>query len=135
MGIILDTSAVIVLERRATGWDALFETAGDLPVFMPAIVWGELLVGVQLADSVDRALKRKERLDRLRASVPIIPFTEATAAIYAELFAEASNRGKPIPTNDLCVICTAVLYGHSVLVGPKQEKHFQQVSRVRVVVL
>lgn len=135
MGLIIDTSAIIELERARQSWDPVFEVSGDEPVFLPAIVWGELMAGVQLADSVPRALKRREKLENLRKFVPVLPFTEEIAELWAELFAHLQRAGTPIPANDLCVASTAIFHGHRVLVSPKDEQHFRCLPRVALLTL
>jgi len=135
MGLIIDTSAIIELERARASWERIFESAGDEPVFLAAIVWAELVAGVHVADSVPRALRRRERLDRLRDHVPILPFTAEIAELWAELFANLQRAGTPIPSNDLCVASTAIAHGHSILVSSKDEAHYRRVERAEVVTL
>jgi tRNA(fMet)-specific endonuclease VapC len=135
MGLVIDTSAIVELERGRARWDGVLEKAGREPVFLPAIVWGELLAGVYLADSVSRALKRREKLDQLRQVVPVLPFTEETAEAWAELFAELQRAGTPIPANDLCVAATAKVEGHRILVSSRDEGHYRLVPGVEVMTL
>ena len=135
MGIVIDTSAIIELERARASWDAILERAGEDPVFLPAIVWGELMAGVHLADSVQRALKRRENLDRLRKAVPILPFSAEIGEVWAELFAELQRAGTPVPANDLCVAATAVALHHRVLVSSVDEAHFRRVPGAEVIML
>lgn len=67
MGIVIDTSAMIALERSRASRDAILEEAGEEPVILPPIVWGELMAGVHLADSVPRRVSEKitKRIARL----------------------------------------------------------------------
>ena len=133
MGLIIDTSAIIELERNRSSWSAFLEVSKDEPVFLPSIVWAELLVGVYMARDVKQALNRRAWLDGLRAKVPVIPFSPAVAEVWAELFADLKKRGTPVPANDLCVLSTALHLGYHVVVGPKDEKHFQSVGRVKII--
>lgn len=133
MGLIIDTSALVELERQKEGWDRLLRRASGEMVFLPAIVWGELQAGVFLADSVDRALRRRAKLDQLRQLVPILPFTAEIAEVWAELFADLQKKGIPVPANDLSVISTALFYQHRVLISSKDEAHFRAVPRLILV--
>ena len=133
MGLIIDTSAIVELERSKSNWDAVLKKAGDEPVFLPAIVWGELMAGVHLADSAPRALRRREKLDALRKAVPILPFTAEIAEVWSRLFAELQRAGTPIPSNDLCVAATAIAEGHRILVSTKDENHYRQVKGAEIV--
>ena len=135
MGIVIDTSAIIELERARASWDPILERADDELVFLPAIVWGELMAGVHLADSVPRALKRRDRLNELRHAIPILPFTAEIAELWAELFAELQRAGTPIPANDLCVAATAIAHEHTVLVSSKDEAHYRRVPGATVLKL
>ncbi len=133
MGIVVDTSAIIELERAQGDWRRILKSFGGRSAFLPSIVWAELMAGVHLADSVDRALARKSRLDRLRKIVPVLPFTSEIAETWAELFAELQRKGAMIPSNDLCVAATAVFFQHTVLVSSKEERNFKRVERLDVI--
>lgn len=135
MAIIIDTSAIIELERGSGDWTKLLETSAGEEAFVAAATWGELNAGVYLADTVERALKRREKLDCLKELIPMLPFTAAVAEIWAELFAAMHKRGTPIPANDLCVIATAIFHGYRVLVGSKGEAHFQAIERIKILTL
>lgn len=133
MGLVVDTSALIALERAGTGWEqALGDHAGE-PVALPAVVYGELLVGVALAGSRKRAARRRQRIDALVAVTGIVDFDAAIAEHWAELFALLSRRGRLIPSNDLAVAATARHLGFAVLVGPCDERHFREVPALGVV--
>lgn len=133
MGLIVDTSALVELERRKEAWDKVLRRASGEPVFLPAIVWGELQAGVYLADSIERALKRRAKLDKLRELVSILAFTAEIAEVWAELFGELQRKGTPVPANDLSVISTALFYGHRVLISSRNEAHFRAVARLDLV--
>lgn len=132
MGLVFDTSALIECERAFA--------AGRLPVLdrgealiMPAIVWAEALVGVRMADTPLRAAQRRARLEAIRGTLVIEPFTPDVAEHYADIFAELSLSGEMIPQNDLAVAATARCLGLGVLVGAKDEAHFRRVKQLRVV--
>lgn len=46
MGLVVDTSALVVVERSAAGWEGMVSAIADETAVLPAIVYGELLVGV-----------------------------------------------------------------------------------------
>ena len=127
VGVVLDTSALIALERLG-GAPPPERFPWDEQVVIPAIVWAEALIGVRLADSALRASQRRARLETLRRVTGIEPFTPDMAECYADIFAELSNVGKMIPQNDIAVAATARALGFSVLVGPSDEVHFRRVA-------
>lgn len=140
MGVVIDTSALVAAERRRPSepgrvatWSALLGQIAAEPVVLPAIVYAELLVGVELADTVARAAARRTRIEALTAQVPVVDFHAAIAATWAQLFAALSRSGQLIPANDLAVAATAMHLGYRVLVGPSDERHFRSVPGLDVV--
>ena len=99
---------------------------------LPAAVYAELLVGVELADGPKRAAMRRARIDALVVRVRVVDFGEAIAEEWARLFAALSRVGRLIPANDLAVAATALHLGFTVLVGPSDERHFRVVKGLRV---
>ena len=130
---MIDTSALVSLERAATPWGE--GLPHDEPAALPAIVYAELLVGVRLADHQRRAHARRAKIDALVAAIPVVPFGATVAERWADLFAALSRDGRLIHANDLAVAATAQELGFGVLVGPRDEGHFRQVPGLRVVVL
>ena len=131
MGLVIDTSALVAIERAGEGWEAHLGTLAAEPTVIPAVVYAELLVGVRLADHADRAANRQARVEALVARFPIIDFTRETAARWADLFVTLSRAGTTIPSNDLAVAATALQLGFGVLVGPKDERHYRRVPGLR----
>ena len=131
MGLVIDTSALVALER-AEDWSA---GVPNEPAAVPAIVYAELLVGVNMADSRRRADVRREKIDALLAMFPIVDFGPAEAERWADLYGRLSRTGKLIPANDLVVAATALERGFGVLVGPGDEAHFRRVPNLRLIVL
>ncbi len=132
MGLVIDTSALVALERT-TG--DLSNGLPDEPAALAAIVYAELLVGVKMADSRRRAASRRAKIDALLAVVPVVDFGSAEAERWSDLYAQLSRSGSLIPANDLMVAATALELDYGVLVGPTDEAHFRRVPKLRVVVL
>lgn len=135
MGIVLDTSALVDLERRGVRLEAALPDRADEPLAIPMVVWAELLVGVRMASTPDRAAHRRARLERLRLHVPMIPFDPSIAEHYADIFAECLRSGKMIPQNDMAVAATARELGYRVLVSERDEVHFRGVKGLDVIAL
>ncbi len=134
MGLVLDTSALVALERGADIAAALGEHAGSVAV-VPAVVYAELMVGVSMADTPARAAGRRARIDALVARCPVVVFDRPVAERWADLFATLSRRGELVPANDLAVAATALHLDFSVLVGPQDEAQFRRVPGLRCHVL
>lgn len=135
MGLVVDTSALVAIERAAGDWESGLARVADEPCVLPAVVLAELLVGVHMAESTRRARQRRAKIDALVAGVPLIEFDAKLAERWAALFATLSRAGRLIPANDLAVAATAVGTGFGVLVGPADEGHFRNVPDLRVVPL
>lgn len=132
MGLVIDTSALVALERAGSRWEHLVSACAAEPLAMPAIVYAEILVGAFLADSTDRAARRRARLDALADLVPIVEFDRQVAAVWADVFATLSRAGTLIPANDLAVAATALHLDYGVCVSPADERHFRIVPGLRV---
>lgn len=132
MGLVVDTSALVDLERAGAEWEAGLSELGDEPVALPAIVYAELLLGVHLARGGARAAQRRAKIEALSGRVPVIPFDQPIASRWAEAFATLQREGTPIPSNDLSVAATALELGYGVLVGARDEAHFRRVPGLRV---
>jgi predicted nucleic acid-binding protein len=135
MGIVIDTSALVAVERRATDLSAVLSIHGEEPVALPAIVWAELLAGVRLAKDTAIAARRRAFLEQIRLNIALVPFDDLVAEHYADIFAECLKTGTPIPQNDIAVAATARHLGYSVLVGSQDENHFRNVKGLNVIVL
>ncbi len=132
MGLAIDTSALVAVERDALPWEQLLADAGQEAVVLPAIVYGELLAGVALADTAARASSRRAKIAALAGRVPIVDFGREIAERRADLFATLSRSGASIPANDLAVAATALKLEFGVLVGGHDEQHFRRVPGLRV---
>jgi predicted nucleic acid-binding protein len=131
MGLILDTSVLVALERSGGG----LALAPTETYALPAIVWAEALVGVRLAKTATGAARRLARLEAIRRVTGIEDFTPLVAEHYADIFSELSRQGRLIPQNDIAVAATARALGFGVLVGPSDESHFREVDGLAVRVL
>ncbi|MFU8848624.1 MAG: type II toxin-antitoxin system VapC family toxin [Opitutales bacterium] len=134
MGLILDTSALIALERSNAGSDALSLDPKEIYA-LPAIVWAEALIGVRMASDSSHAARRLARLEAIRRITGIEDFTDIVSEHYADIFSELSQKGRLIPQNDIAVAATARRLDFGVLVGPEDEAHFRRVSGLAVQVL
>lgn len=132
MGVVIDTSALIALER-ADGLDALPEDLVDQMAVMPAIVYAELHVGAHLAGDDRRGDQRRTRIAALASRVPVVEFDRAIAERWAALFADLTRAGTMIPANDLQVAATARHLDFDVLLGPRGDAHFSKIPSLGVV--
>jgi predicted nucleic acid-binding protein len=135
VGVVVDTSALVALERAGASLTEALATLGEEEVALPAIVVAELLAGVRMAGDRRRAARRQAKIDALLALAPVVEFGAEIAERWADHFAALEKRGNRIPANDLAVAATATHLGFGVLVGPDDEEHFHRVEGLRVVAL
>ncbi len=134
MGIAIDTSALIELERRRERLTASLPDTSE-EVLIPALVLAELWIGVELADSEKQRAQRARRIEALLRGAAVLPFDERVAGTYARLYAALRKAGTPLPANDLAIAASVVHFGHELLVGPRGEAHFGRVPGLKVRVL
>jgi len=130
MGLVVDTSALVALERAGRDWADALSGLADEELAIPAIVYAELGVGARLEKSESLAALRRAQLAVLADSV--IEFGLQMAERWSDLVAELSRRGQQIPANDAAVAATALELDYGVLVGPADEAHFRRVPGLRV---
>ncbi len=132
MGVVVDTSAIVDLERSRGSLADLVGALGAEPAVLPAIVLAELQVGVRLADTPARAARRAAQLASLTSRIPIVDFDREVADEWATIFADLRRGGRPIPANDIAVSATARVLDYDVVVGHRDEAHFRLVPGLRV---
>jgi predicted nucleic acid-binding protein len=135
MGLVIDTSALVALERLSAEWDETLPVGGTEPGVVPAIVYAELLAGVELAATSEQASYRRSKIEALALRLPVVEFGMEAAQKWAVLFGLLHRQGRLIPANDLAVAATALHLGFGVLVGPEDESHFRRVPDLRVELL
>jgi hypothetical protein len=75
VGLVIDTSALVAVERGRVSAKSLESQLADTPVVLPAVVLAELLVGVHLADTPGGLPDGRHGSRRWRAGSPWCPST------------------------------------------------------------
>jgi predicted nucleic acid-binding protein len=73
-----------------------------------AVSVAEYRVGIELADSPERAADRARALVAITSAVDVLDYTEGTAACHARLMAHAGRVGKPRGAHDLIIAAHAL---------------------------
>ncbi len=120
MGTVIDSSVLIAAERGELDLTDLTGVSQADEVVISAITASELLHGVhRLKGAVQRA--RTERLvERMLATLTVIPFDLAVARVHAILSADLRSRGTAVGAHDLLIAATAVSLGFSVATRDKR---------------
>lgn len=109
--LILDTTVLIAYERG--DFDRASIDDDDLAI--AAITVAEYRVGIELADSTERAAERRRALEAIRHVIPSLEYTASTAAYHARLLAHVRRTGRRRGAHDLIIAAHAVETGRTVL--------------------
>lgn len=131
MGLLIDTSVFIQIERAGTGSKTLLDSVGDEPIFLAAITASELLHGVHRANTATRRGRRSRFVESIFDLVPILPFDVEVARIHSRIWADLASRGQMIGAHDLLIAATALFHHHSVITGNVRE--FDRVDGLKTI--
>jgi predicted nucleic acid-binding protein len=109
--LILDTNVLIAYERGTIDRSALREDE----LSIAAITLAEYRVGIEMADSVERAATRSRWLDVVLAEVEVLEYTRRTADHHARLLAHIRRTGQPRGAHDLIIAAHAAETGRTIV--------------------
>jgi tRNA(fMet)-specific endonuclease VapC len=119
MGVIVDTSPVVDLERS---WSSLAIASWDTEEwFISAITASELLHGLYRAKDEAIRQRREAFLDLVLGNVTVIPIELNVARCHAKVGAELAIQGLGIGYGDLWIAATALSLGMPVLTANVRE--------------
>ncbi len=121
--MILDTNALSAFVDGEAGVGDVLRRESRAAI--PVIVLGEFRYGI--IGSRHRAAY-EAWLDAHLRHFDVLPVTEETAAVYAELRAALREAGRPIPANDAWIAALALEHGLPVLT---RDTHFDGVPGLR----
>jgi tRNA(fMet)-specific endonuclease VapC len=112
--VIVDSSVFVASERGAFDLKAKLQARTGEAAAMSAITASELLHGVHRASPTGIKTRREALVERLLATITIIPFDEVVARVHARLWATLAGGGLNLGAHDLIIGATAVAFGWSV---------------------
>lgn len=115
MGVILDTSVLIDIERGKLNIENFIKGRENERFGISVITISELLHGVHRADSEKRKLKREAYVEKIIETFPIYYFDLSAARIYARVWANLAKKGVNVGAHDLMIASTAISISFSVL--------------------
>jgi tRNA(fMet)-specific endonuclease VapC len=95
--LILDINILIAYERGTMDRSSLDED--ELAITSLSIA--EYRVGIELADTAERAAERARALVAITSAVDVLDYTQATAVHYGRLLAHVRRSGTPRGAHDL----------------------------------
>jgi tRNA(fMet)-specific endonuclease VapC len=130
MAIILDADVILRGEKGTFDLQRWVAARPDEQFEVAAITVLELWHGVERATGAHRA-KRRQYLQTVLASLPVIPYTDQTAYEHARVWAELETSGKMTGYYDLIVAATALERGSEV--ATFNRRHFAQIRGLTVI--
>jgi tRNA(fMet)-specific endonuclease VapC len=109
--LILDTNILIAYERGTIDRAALDED--ELAVASVSIA--EYRVGIELADTPERAAERARALTAIMSVIDVLDYTETTAAHHGRLLAHVRKSGTARGAHDLIIAAHAAETGRTIL--------------------
>jgi predicted nucleic acid-binding protein len=129
VGLILDSSVIIVAERQGqTAYEmleAIGEQAGDTEIAVSVVTLLELAHGLARADTRARRAARQKFLDDLLAGMPVHPVTALVALRAGQIDGQLQAAGTRVALADLLIGTTALVLGHAVATG--NTRHFAMI--------
>lgn len=125
MGILIDTSLLVAIERRDAPADAVAEDAS-----ISVVSVSELLHGVHRAGPAHRTHRRLV-VERMLARFDALDVTEEIARVHAEVGAGLAEQGTPIGANDLWIGATALVHG--LAVATRDARSFSRIPALDII--
>lgn len=132
MGLLIDTSVFVALERRR-GEDLGFDPAiVQQESYLSAVTASELLHGVHRARTAAQRARRERFVETILGALPVLPVDLVVARTHARLWADLAMRGVAIGAHDLWIAATALAHDLGVLTANRRE--FERIEDLEIVV-
>ena len=109
--LILDTNILLAYERGAMDRSSL----DDDELAIASVSVAEYRVGIEMADTADRAAERARALVAITSAVDVLDYTQGTAAHHGRLLAHVRRSGSPRGAHDLIIAAHAAQTGRTIL--------------------
>jgi len=109
--LILDTNVLIAYEKGTIDRAAFDEDE----LAIAAVSVAEYRVGIELADTPERAAERARALAAITSAIDVMDYTTATAALHGRLLAHVRRSGALRGAHDLIVAAHAAETGRTVV--------------------
>jgi tRNA(fMet)-specific endonuclease VapC len=109
--LILDTVLLIAYERGTMDRSSL----DDDELAIASVTVAEYRVGIEMADTADRAAERARALAAILSAVDVLDYTQVTAANHARLLAHVRRTGTPRGAHDLIIAAHAAETGRIIV--------------------
>jgi len=135
MGLILDSSVLIVAERKGSNArEALNEIAARAAgeeVALSVVTLIELAHGAARADTPERKTMRRQFVHERTTALPVHPVAVSAALRAGQIDGESTAKGIRIALSDLLIGVAALELGYRVATA--NVRHFQMVPGLEIV--
>jgi predicted nucleic acid-binding protein len=137
MGLILDTSVVVAVERRgkspSVSFTEIARAAGNIEVAVSVLTIFELMHGVERARTEEQSRRQLGFVDILCQGLTVFPITVEIARMAGRIEGSLAKKGIAIALDDLLIGATALFLNFGV--ATLNVKHFAQIPGLVVTVL
>ena len=130
MGVILDSSEIIALERNRGVVESLVAGREDEPFGISVVTVAELLHGVERADTEAWKIRRQACVEKVIEVIPVLPFDMGAARIYAKIWASIVQRSFTVGAHDLIIAATAISMDYTVITSNRRD--FEKIEGLRL---
>ncbi len=126
MGILIDTSILIEVERGRLELEAYIRPRQEEEFFLSVITASELLHAVYRAAQPDIQAKRSAFVEAILLRFPLLQVDLAIARAHAQIWATLAATGAMIGLHDLWLAATCIAHGLTMVTANVRE--FSRVS-------
>ena len=135
MGVILDSSVIIAVERRGHTVPRILEqvraSQGEVDIGLSVVTIAELVHGAYRTKTQALQARRLAFVERLCNDTPVFPVTLEIARMVGRIEGQQAAQGIQIAFEDLVIGVTALHLGYSVVT--LNVRHFQMIPGLPVV--
>jgi predicted nucleic acid-binding protein len=118
MGLIVDTSILIAIERKKISWDVM---ADFVPVCISSVTVMELFTGLNRSHMLSRRPKAFAFAEEVLERLEFLPFGLSEAKVCASLKDGLTDNGITIGAEDLMIASTAIVAGYPLMTLNKSD--------------
>jgi predicted nucleic acid-binding protein len=130
MGALIDASIWIAAERGKLDLERMLKDNGEDSVAISALTASELLHGVHRAANAAQRGRREAFVERILASVPVVPFDLVAARVHALIWSQLTSKGVNVGAHDLLISANALALGYGI--ATRDQRSFPKIPGLRV---
>jgi len=130
MGILIDSSVLIGLERGGLDLSSFIQGREDEEFFLSVISASELLHGVHRATNSRIRARRLAFVEGILSAVPVLEVDLATARSHAQMWSDLARRGRMVGVHDSWLAATCL--AHGLTLATRNLRGFRRVSGLEV---